>query len=344
MIKLLEEEIERVLILKEFIFEEKSEKVTKKMSKEGELKFQVFDGKDYSIWKKRILLYLKWKKCDEPATREKTENENEDTWAEKNLKAMNYIYCSITNEQLEFVREEDTTLKIMKKFDRMYIKESSALQICLRNKLDRLKLKDYDNANSFFTDFEKLINELRSAGGKVNEREKLDYMLKTLPDSYSYIGGLVDALKESDRTCEFVKSKISMWEIKNQSDVNTKKASAFKTEKKMTCFECRKPGHMKKDCWYRQNASGGSGAEGGAPWQGGARQQSQSRGRGGRGSDRGRQQPTGGSVRHTYNDGDNKYETNEDGWNFPGTFLRQVERNERTSKVVAYNCDNDKIV
>ena len=108
-LKLLLEKIETVLILRKQIFEDKSEKVTRKMSKEGELKFQVFDGKDYSIWKKRILLYLKWNKCDELATRERATSDNDDTWAEKNLKAMNYIYCSITNEQLEFVGEEDSS-------------------------------------------------------------------------------------------------------------------------------------------------------------------------------------------------------------------------------------------
>ena len=160
---------------------------------------------------------------------------------------------------------------------------------------------------------------------------------------------MVDALQESDRTCEFVKSKISMCEIKGQSDLNTKKASAFKTEKKMTCFECGKPGYMKKDCWYKQNASGYSGAEGGASRHGGARQQTQFRGRGGsggrsfgRGRGRGRQQPTGGSVHHIYNDGDDTHGTNDDSWN--GCFLTQVERSdERTNKVVAYSCENYKI-
>ena len=31
-----------------------------------------------------------------------------DNWDEKNQWAMNYIYCSITNEQLEFVGDQDT--------------------------------------------------------------------------------------------------------------------------------------------------------------------------------------------------------------------------------------------
>lgn len=35
-------------------------------------------------------------------------------------------------------------------------------------------------------------------------------MLKTLPDSLSYIGDLVDALQESNKNCEVLKNKISI--------------------------------------------------------------------------------------------------------------------------------------
>lgn len=66
---------------------------------------------------------------------------------------MNYIYCSITNEQLEFVGDLDPALRIMRKFDEVYLKESTALQICIRNRLDRMKLRDFEDSNSFFTEF-----------------------------------------------------------------------------------------------------------------------------------------------------------------------------------------------
>jgi len=56
-------------------------------------------------------MYLKWKKCDE-VIRVKLPMDNETTWHEKNLKAINYIYCIINNDQLEFVGEEVTTIRI----------------------------------------------------------------------------------------------------------------------------------------------------------------------------------------------------------------------------------------
>ncbi len=129
--------------------ERKPEISVEEMASNDETKFYVFSGKDYSIWKKRLLLFLKLKKCDTPAVREKIDTDNNEDWDDKNIKAMNYIYCNINNEQLEFVTNEDSAFKIIKKFDTMYLKESSALQICIRNKLEKIKLKDYDNSNTF---------------------------------------------------------------------------------------------------------------------------------------------------------------------------------------------------
>jgi len=55
-----------------------------------------------------------------------------------------------------------------------------------------------------------LINELKSADATVTQREKLNYMLRTLPDSLNYVGDLIDPLKEADQKCEFLKNKIIM--------------------------------------------------------------------------------------------------------------------------------------
>jgi len=84
-------EIERIVILKTEIFRE-PEKEKIKMSTNDKLKIPRFDGCDCSLWKKRILLFLKYKECYDPATRVRTNQENEEEWNKKNLKAMNFIY------------------------------------------------------------------------------------------------------------------------------------------------------------------------------------------------------------------------------------------------------------
>jgi len=102
---------------------------------------------------------------------------------------MNYIYCSITNDQLEFVGEKVTAYGIMKKLDSMYTIES-AIQICVRNKLEKLRLNDYEESSIFFTELEKLINALKNFGVTMTQRKKLNCMLQTLPNSLNHIGDL----------------------------------------------------------------------------------------------------------------------------------------------------------
>ena len=45
----------------------------------------------------------------------------------------------------------------------MYLKESTALQIVCRNRLEKLRLRNYSGSEAFFGDFEKAVNELKGA-------------------------------------------------------------------------------------------------------------------------------------------------------------------------------------
>ena len=157
----------------------------------------VFNGEDYGMWEKRIMMFLKYKECDTVITRVKTEADNAD-WNKKDVKAINIIHSAITNRQLEFISEERTAYGIMKKFDEMYLKKSTVLQIVCRRRLKKTRLDKYIDSALFFSDFEKLINELKSAGAQVKEKKKLNYMLNMLPEEYSYIRYLIDTLKEED--------------------------------------------------------------------------------------------------------------------------------------------------
>ena len=48
-----------------------------------------------------------------------------------------------------------------------------------------MRLRNYSDSESFFSEFDKTVNELKGAGAKISEKEKLNYMLNTLPESYS---------------------------------------------------------------------------------------------------------------------------------------------------------------
>ena len=101
-----------------------------------------------------------------------------------------------------------------------------------------------------FSVTEKSFNELNCAGAKISEKEKLNYMLNTLPSQYSYIGDLIDTLKEKDQTASYVKNKIQIAGMKNNSEHSEQKSNVFvaKKDQKGSCFKSGRNGHFAREC------------------------------------------------------------------------------------------------
>lgn len=57
-------------------------------------------------------------------------------------------------------------------------------------------------------EFEQGCNKFKSAGGTLEEQEKMRYLFRALPPNYSFIGDFIDIVPENHRTVDFVKLKI----------------------------------------------------------------------------------------------------------------------------------------
>ena len=56
-------------------------------------------------------------------------------------------------------------------------------------------------------------------------------MLNTFPRQYSYICDLIDTLKEEDQTASYVKNKIQIAEMKNNSEHSEQRSNILTTKK-----------------------------------------------------------------------------------------------------------------
>ena len=115
-------------------------------------------------------------------------------------------------------------IRSCKKFDEICFKKSTALQIVCRHNLELIKLKNYSEVSLFFDDFEKPVKQ---AGVVVSETEKLNYMLKALPENYSYISDLIDVMPERERTMDYLKSRIKLKRTETITQTSNDKSIFF---------------------------------------------------------------------------------------------------------------------
>ena len=150
---------------------------------------------------------------------------------------------TISDKQLEYVGECTTALDMIKRFDKMYTTKSTALQIIRRGKIEEIKLTNYNAVEEFFVEFEKAINDFKTAGGKLDESEKMRYLIRALPPSYSYIGDFIDVVPEDQRTVDYVKSKIKEKNMTKAESENKSNVSTFVSQTKDKCYNCGNIGH-----------------------------------------------------------------------------------------------------
>ena len=215
-----------------------------------DITFPIFDGTDYKLWRQRMIVFLKYKKCLTPFERKQQTADTAATYLDMDVKAMNYVYSALSNKQLEYVCELNSTFDIRSKLDQMYDKKSTALQILCRNNLESIKLQNFKDVKQFIDQFEKSANELKAAGATLSEDKKLNYMLKSLPVEYSYIGDLIDVIPKEEKTVEYLKSKIKLKSMEQKSMFESEMASNTfaATSGNQPCDHCGKMGHHIKNC------------------------------------------------------------------------------------------------
>ena len=79
---------------------------------------------------------------------------------------------------LEYVCECKSAYEMLTNLDKLYVTKSTSLQIICRAKIENVQLKNYEDAEEFFVEFEKAVNEFKAAGGKIDEAEKMNKNLR----------------------------------------------------------------------------------------------------------------------------------------------------------------------
>jgi len=196
--------------------------------------------------------------CDPPA-------EPTDRWRAKDRKARAHIGLLLEDSQLHLIRKEQTARGMWTVLKAYHEKSTLSNKVNLLKKLCSLKLTENGDMETHLAQMENLIDQLSALGETLAEQLTVALFLSSLRDSYSTLITALETRPEEDLTIDLVKNKLTK-EYKRRTEVVTVSAVSDSTEQKalkstdahkkstassthnFTCYFCKKPGHMKKEC------------------------------------------------------------------------------------------------
>lgn len=255
------------------------------------LNVKAFDGNGFSTWEYRVRLILEQRdvldvlSSDPPVDEAQRAN-----FKKSDVKARNIIVQCLDDSILEMVKDKTTAKEMINTLKATYEKTGISTQISLQRKLRSMKFNGKTSLQDYLVEYEKLIAELKKAGGKIENEEVITQLLSGLPESYQSVVIALDVLfcqNSSSVTLDFVKNRLLMEEErqrKNMEDSEAKEQHVFvgykgrfnkkqswnksaSTESKNTeqgqstyvfkgkCFTCGKRGHKRYECSHRKGTA-----------------------------------------------------------------------------------------
>jgi hypothetical protein len=188
------------------------------------------------------------------------------------------IHLALADEVLSSVAEKKTTKEIWDTLTKLYESKSLHNMIFLKRRLYTLRMAEtttvIDHINTIT-----LFSQLTALGQQIEENERAELLLQSLPDSYDQLiinltnNILLDYLIFDDVAAAILEEENRR---KNKGDRNSSNQSEAllvsrgrstergsnrsqrqgrsksRSKKTVKCYNCGRKGHFKKDCWFKK--------------------------------------------------------------------------------------------
>lgn len=165
----------------------------------------------------------------------------------KNLdaKAKSIIVQCLQDRHLNIVKECTTSKQMITVLINTFQRKSVISKITLRRKLVNLKHTS-GNLEEYFASYETIIRELEVIGEKIEESDKVCYLLTGLGEEYNHIITALETVN-TEIKLEFVKAKLLDHEVRKDKVTEQESSSSF-VSSDIICYRCLKKGHKSFEC------------------------------------------------------------------------------------------------
>ena len=207
--------------------------------------------------------------------RSKPEKMSDGDWKKLKKKTLSTIRQWVDITLYNQVSKETDPQTLWKKLESMYETKNAQSKIFMMRKLMNLKLKEGRSVAEHLNDFEGLVTQLISAGLTLEDEMQACLLLGSLPDSWdTLVVSLSNSAPEGKVSLSMVRNSIFNEEIRRR-DVARNETHALVTERRSrskskgprghrdqsksrerrSCYNCGKPGHLKKNCRFLKKES-----------------------------------------------------------------------------------------
>ncbi|KAF6214955.1 hypothetical protein GE061_009700 [Apolygus lucorum] len=185
--------------------------------------FKPFEGSGFAEWEFRLRIHLERKGClnalenEEVGTRSTSTSEQKE-WDRMDALARDTIVQWLADSVLGTVRSCKTAKEMFDSLKTTYAKQGLSARVDLRRELMAMKFV-HGKLTDFLEKYERIVNQLRECGDKMEDSEVIAQLLTAMPESYQAVTVSIDILyakQPEEVTLQFVRRKLLQEEDKSE--------------------------------------------------------------------------------------------------------------------------------
>jgi hypothetical protein len=193
-------------------------------------------------------------------------------WANGEATVKQAIAASVTDSIFNRIKGSTRAKSVWDALKQLFEGRTQMIVVDLRRQIQTLKCGEEDNVRIHFDTIANLREQLAAMGKSIPDDEYASILLGSLPTAYdattsamSTTASLTNTNLTPDTVIRLITDEFDRRALKtgkskdSQDEALTADAGRKKSKKDIECFNCKKRGHMRSDCWAKGGGKEGQG-------------------------------------------------------------------------------------